>query len=121
MPDDFDRFPAAIYRDTVLAPLFEASKHHHAAALFRIHYAHGVMLAEQGIVPWPEMDKILAALRAIERELDLENMRYTGEHEDLFFTIEAELAKRVGAETAGRLHTARSRNDIDHTLFKMAL
>src|SRR5205814_8986379 len=67
MPDDFDRFPAAIYRDTVLAPLFEASKHHHAAALFRIHYAHGIMLAEQGIVPRPEMDRILAALRAIER------------------------------------------------------
>ena len=44
---DFDRFPAPVYRDTVLAPLFEASKRHHAGALFRIHYAHGLMLAEQ--------------------------------------------------------------------------
>src|SRR5262245_44109159 len=117
----FDRFPAPVYRDTVLAPLFEASKRHHAGALFRIHYAHGLMLAEQGVVGWEEMDRILAALRALERELDLDAMRYTGEHEDLFFAIEAELAKRVGAETAGRLHTARSRNDIDHTLFKIAL
>jgi argininosuccinate lyase len=120
MPD-FDRFPAPVYRDTVLAPLFEASKHHHAAALFRIHYAHGIMLAEQGIVPWAEMDKILAALRAIERDFDPKAQHYTGEHEDLFFVIEAALKAKVGAEVGGKLHTARSRNDIDHTLFKMAL
>src|SRR5262249_34992058 len=58
---------------------------------------------------------------AVERELDLAAMRYTGEHEDLFFVIEAALKARVGAEIGGKLHTARSRNDIDHTLFKMAL
>ena len=28
---------------------------------------------------------------------------------------------RIDPDTAGRLHTGRSRNDIDHTLFKMAL
>src|SRR5690606_33169384 len=44
-----------------------------------------------------------------------------GEVEDFFFLIEKELKARIGADTAGRLHTARSRNDIDHTLFKLGL
>ena len=46
---------------------------------------------------------------------------YTGEVEDFFFLIEAELRRRLGPDLAGRLHTGRSRNDIDHTLFKLAL
>ena len=44
---------------------------------------------------------------------------YTGEVEDFFFLVENELRKRLGPDLAGRLHTARSRNDIDHTLFKL--
>ena len=120
-PARYDRFPAAIYRDTVLAPLFEASKRYHARNLFRIHYAHGVMLAEQAIVPATEMGPIFAALRAIERDFDPDALRYEERHEDLFFAIEDLLKERVGGETAGKLHTARSRNDIDHTLFKLAL
>ncbi|MBL8838557.1 MAG: argininosuccinate lyase [Alphaproteobacteria bacterium] len=117
----FDKFPAPVYRETVLAPLFESSKRLHAAALFRVHYAHAVMLAEQNVVPSAEIDRILAALRDIERNFDLASVPYTGEHEDLFFVIEAELVRRLGPDLAGKLHTGRSRNDIDHTLFKMAL
>jgi argininosuccinate lyase len=118
---DYERFPAGVYRDTVLAPLFEASKRYHARNLFRIHYAHGVMLAEQSIVSDAEIGRIFAALRAIERDFDPAALRYDERHEDLFFAIEDLLKDRVGAEIAGKLHTARSRNDIDHTLFKLAL
>ncbi len=46
---------------------------------------------------------------------------YTGEHEDFFFYVEGELIRRLGVEVAGKLHTGRSRNDIDHTVFKLAL
>ena len=120
-PGSFDRFPAPVYRDTVLEPLFEQTKRLHAAALFRVHYAHALMLAEQAVVPAAEIDRILAALRAIERDFRPEAARYTGEHEDLFFLIEADLIRRLGPDLAGKLHTGRSRNDIDHTLFKMAL
>jgi argininosuccinate lyase len=48
-------------------------------------------------------------------------LAYTGEHEDFFFLVQHELERRLGVETAGKLHTGRSRNDIDHTVFKMAL
>ena len=46
---------------------------------------------------------------------------YTGEVEDFFFLVEGELKKRLGPDVAGRLHTGRSRNDIDHTLFRLRL
>ncbi|MDX2101013.1 MAG: argininosuccinate lyase, partial [Alphaproteobacteria bacterium] len=53
--------------------------------------------------------------------LDLDSLVYTGEHEDFFFWVESELRQRLGPDVAGRLHTGRSRNDIDHTVFKLAL
>ena len=116
-----EAFPAAVYKDTVLAPLFEGSKRHFFADLMRINYAHGVMLAETGVCDAADMTAILAALRDVEATLDIDAMTYTGEVEDLFFHVEGELNGRLGVDKAGRLHTGRSRNDMDHTVFKMGL
>ena len=46
-------------------------------------------------------------------------MRYDGTCEDLFFYVEQLLIAACGEEIAGRLHTARSRNDIDMTMYRM--
>jgi hypothetical protein len=46
------------------------------------------------------------ALKAIDRDLDVPSLTYTGEVEDFFFLIEAELRRRIGPDIAGRLHTA---------------
>ncbi len=121
MVADNSQFPADVYKDTVLAPLFDGSKVHFIGDLMRINFAHGVMLAEQDICAAEAMTKILAALRRIEGELDPEAMAYSGDFEDLFFYVEGELTKQLGADLAGMLHTGRSRNDMDHTVFKMQL
>ena len=118
---DASRFPAPAYKDTVLSPLFEGVKRHHFPYLMRINRAHGVMLGERGLLSADELKAILTGLAAIVDGLDLARIAYTGEHEDLYFLVEAELIKRIGADIAGKLHTGRSRNDIDHTVFKMAL
>ncbi|MDU8946221.1 argininosuccinate lyase [Ovoidimarina sediminis] len=120
MTDDHSTFPDPTYRDTVLAPLFEGVKAHYAAHMGAINRAHLVMLAETGIVPGPAAGDLARALAAIEAEIDVAALRYTGEHEDYFFLVEAELRARLG-DAGGALHTARSRNDMDHTVFKMAL
>ncbi|MEZ5766982.1 MAG: argininosuccinate lyase [Paracoccaceae bacterium] len=117
---DTSTFPDPTYRDTVLAPLFEGVKQHYAAHMGAINRAHLVMLAETGILPAEDAAKPAAALKAIDAEVDIAALTYTGEHEDYFFLVEAELRKRLG-DLGGALHTARSRNDMDHTLFKMAL
>lgn len=117
---DTSIFPDPTYRDTVLAPLFEGVKRHYAVHMGAINQAHLVMLAETGILPPEDAKQIARALREIETEVDIEALAYTGAHEDYFFLVEAELRARLG-DLGGALHTARSRNDMDHTLFKMAL
>jgi argininosuccinate lyase len=118
---DRTKFPDPVYTKTVLKPLFDGAKRHHALALQKIDRAHLVMLVETGIVPTEQGGRIAAALQAISREIDPEALSYTGEVEDFFFLMEKELKTRVGPDLGGRLHTARSRNDIDHTLFKLGL
>ncbi|MFD1881331.1 argininosuccinate lyase [Paracoccus pacificus] len=118
---DYDQFPDPTYARTVLAPLFEGAKRFHAGAFEAIDRAHLAMLAETGILPAADAARIAAALDQIAAGRDLDAMIYTGEVEDYFFYVERELKRRLGPDLGGRLHTARSRNDIDHTIFKMAL
>tara|TARA_R110002096_G_scaffold416576_2_gene619250 strand:+ start:67481 stop:68998 length:1518 start_codon:yes stop_codon:yes gene_type:complete len=118
---DNSTFPNETYKETVLAPLFDASKTAFADYHFRVNLAHCVMLTEQGILSKEQGAEILGSLIEIEQSLDLDTLTYTGEVEDYFFYVEGELIKRLGADLAGRLHTGRSRNDIDHTIFKMHL
>ncbi|MEM9371191.1 MAG: argininosuccinate lyase, partial [Pseudomonadota bacterium] len=117
---DSSVFPHPVYRETVLAPLFEGAKAHFAADMDLINRAHLVMLAETGILAPGDARAIARTLREIEETVDVGRLTYTGEHEDYFFLVEAELRRRLG-DLGGALHTARSRNDMDHTLFKMAL
>lgn len=121
MTSDNSEFPAPAYKDTVLAPLFDATKTQFWAQLMRINQAHGVMLAEQGICSEVEIGRILSALSDITADIDPAQMVYTGEVEDLFFEVEKRLGATLGVDLAGKLHTGRSRNDIDHTIFKMKL
>lgn len=116
-----DLFPAPVFKDTVLAPLFEGAKANFVDAFRRVDRAHCVMLHETGILTPEQAKNIARALADIERTLDLKTVTYTGEVEDLFFLIEHALKERLDADTAGRLHTGRSRNDIDHTIFKIVL
>ena len=117
---DRSTFPDATYKDTVLAPLFEGVKTHYAAHMAAINKAHLVMLSETAILTREQSSQIATALRDIDAETDVASLTYTGEHEDYFFVVEAALKAKLG-DTGGMLHTARSRNDMDHTLFKMAL
>ncbi len=116
---DTTKFPSPIYQETVLEPIFNAFKAEYYQDMLSVNYAHAVMLIEQGILTKREGQQIIAALKEIEQELDPQSLEYTGEYEDLFFYVEKQLISKIGIETAGKLHTGRSRNDINITLFKM--
>lgn len=118
-PRGDEGFPANVYAATVLAPLFEATKLHYAAHFRAIDRAHLVMAQECGVIAAGHATVIARGLDALDRELDPSKLQYTGEFEDFFFLREAALRDRVGADIAGRLHIGRSRNDIDHTVFKL--
>lgn len=116
---DSTKFPSPIYQATVLGPIFDAFKANYYEEMMAINYAHAIILMDQAIITRSEATQIMTALREIEAELNLDELEYTGEYEDLFFFIEKQLIKKIGIDVAGKLHTGRSRNDINITLFKM--
>ena len=113
-------FPAPIYRDTVLANIFADAQRLFLNSLIQIDYAHLVMLAEQAIVTPAVASACLHALDSLNLT-ELAHTPFDGTVEDLFFLVERRLIECCGIENAGRLHTARSRNDIDATMYRMVL
>ena len=106
------------YINHVLNENFEDAKVLFLTPLMAIHYAHLVMLADRGIVGASEARTLRDGLDSISVN-DIRTTPYDGTCEDLFFFIEQLLVKACGEEVAGRLHTARSRNDIDMTMYRM--
>ncbi|MBI4337245.1 MAG: argininosuccinate lyase [Chloroflexi bacterium] len=72
--------------------------------------AHARMLARQGIIGEKDAELIVMGLAAIRQEIEQGEFPWREELEDLHMNIEARLHQQIG-EAAGRLHTARSRND----------
>jgi argininosuccinate lyase len=80
--------------------------------------AHAAMLAEQGIIAAADADKIAQGLDAILSEIEAGTFRFERALEDIHMNVESRLAALIGP-AAGRLHTARSRNDQVATDFKL--
>ncbi|MFD1745146.1 argininosuccinate lyase [Rhizobium helianthi] len=72
--------------------------------------AHATMLAKQGIISVEDKDKIVEGLNTILSEIREGRFEFSRKLEDIHMNIEARLAALIGP-AAGRLHTARSRND----------
>jgi len=72
--------------------------------------AHARMLVKQTIISTDDGDKILKGLDTILSEIEAGEFKFSRALEDIHMNIEARLAELIG-EAAGRLHTARSRND----------
>ena len=99
-PDDLvQRYTASIETDLLLYRYdLEGSR------------AHARMLAAQGIIAEADATEILRGLDQIEEEIDAGAFDLRPELEDIHMHVEARLAEIIGP-AAGRLHTARSRND----------
>ena len=111
------RFDPA-YVSHVLNENFEDAKARFLSPLIAIHHAHLIMLADRGIVSAADARTLARALDAIPLQ-EVRCAAYDGTCEDLFFYVERLLARACGGDVAGRLHTARSRNDIDMTMYRM--
>ncbi len=72
--------------------------------------AHCEMLMQQKIITAQDGKKILIGLSQILDEIENSNFKFSNDLEDIHTHIESRLSEIIG-DTAGRLHTARSRND----------
>jgi argininosuccinate lyase len=73
--------------------------------------AHARMLARQGIIPEADAEQIVRGLETILGEIERGAFVWDQSQEDIHMAVEARLTALVGPEPAGKLHTARSRND----------
>ena len=72
--------------------------------------AHARMLAKQGIVSGKDVESIIHGLTLVQKEMEEGVFPWKPELEDVHMNVEARLFEIIG-DAAGRLHTARSRND----------
>ena len=72
--------------------------------------AHARMLGKQKIINKKEQSAIVSGLKAIERDIEKNKVVFSKKLEDIHMNIESLLFKKIG-KVAGKLHTARSRND----------
>ncbi len=72
--------------------------------------AHATMLAAQGIITDADAKSIIEGLDTISSEIEAGDFEFSAKLEDIHMNIEARLRDLIGP-AAGRLHTARSRND----------
>jgi argininosuccinate lyase len=80
--------------------------------------AHAQMLAEAGILTEDDRDQIVAGLQAVLGEIESRKFNFSRALEDIHMNVESRLKELIG-EAAGRLHTARSRNDQVATDFRL--
>ena len=72
--------------------------------------AHVRMLSKQGIITQEDAGQIISGLQSIAEEIESGELVFGPEFEDIHMSIENRLFEKIGA-VAGKLHTARSRND----------
>lgn len=117
---DGTAFPGKVYVETLLKPVFYDQKEHLFEAMFSIHKAHTTMLAEQGIITKEEAAVILQGVEQVEKE-GKGHLEYTEECEDLFFLVESRIGEIIGDELAGKMHIAKSRNDMGEAMYRIVL
>jgi argininosuccinate lyase len=125
MPDQKDRVESPTTRGLDARALAYSASIAYDRRLYRhdiaASIAHARMLAKQGIIAGDDAESILGGLEDIRDEIERGGFPFRKELEDIHLNIEVRLREKIG-QAAGRLHTARSRNDqiaTDMRLFVM--
>src|SRR5204862_6662851 len=103
----FARGPAAIMEEINASIAFDQRLYAQDIAASK---AHARMLATRQIITQADAEAIIAGLDRIKGEIDQGTFTFSRSLEDIHMNVEARLKELIG-EAAGRLHTARSRND----------
>ncbi len=80
--------------------------------------AHAEMLVDAAILSKADGKKIISGLKQVQKEIETDQFTFSRQLEDIHMNVESRLRELIG-DAAGRLHTARSRNDQVATDFKL--
>ena len=104
--------------DYLVTPRLTSNLEASYAAMMRINRAHVVMLAEERIIDRRAAGALLRCLTEME-SAGPDCVTLDPAKEDLYFNLEAEVIRRIGADVGGQMHTGRSRNDLGATVQRM--
>ncbi len=111
----FDENPAAIMEEINASIDFDRHLYRQDIAASKVHAA---MLAKQGIITADDAASIAHGLDTILSEIEAGKFSFKRALEDIHMNVESRLSELIGP-AAGRLHTARSRNDQVATDFRL--
>ncbi len=86
-----------------------------------VNEAHVIMLNKVGILNLEDTIKILKALESFYEKWVKDSIQLNPELEDIHFNIESYLINKLGVRIGGKVHTARSRNDLIATDIRLYL
>lgn len=118
--EDGRSFPGKVYVEALLKPIFNDQRDFLFDAMFALHRAHVVMLKEQNLLPKDEAREIMRGLDEL-IQMNRAEIEYDPNYEDLFFMVESKLGNLIGDELAGKVHLARSRNDMGEGMYRYVL
>ncbi|CDQ19014.1 argininosuccinate lyase [Halobacillus karajensis] len=118
--EDGTGFPGKTYVNELLKPVFKDQSEYLFDAMFMIHRAHTTMLKEQKMIKDDEAKKILNGVNKVS-QMKKEELQYDPVYEDLFFLVESKIAELIGPDLAGKMHMAKSRNDMGEAMYRLVL
>lgn len=118
MRERFKAKPDAVMCKYLFGPTIQGDCQRSFYNMGRMNLAHALMLRRQGIIPEEDAKTIIKALVDLLRQGPA-CFTVDPEMEDYYMNTENYLISQIGVEVAGKLHTARSRNDLHSTVARM--
>ncbi|WP_257352116.1 argininosuccinate lyase [Pseudalkalibacillus decolorationis] len=113
-------FPGKTFTNDLLMPLFQDQRENLFEAMMMVHNAHTIMLEEQQLISKEEAKTILDGIAQISK-MERTTLNYSTQYEDLFFLVESKIGQVIGDELAGKMHIAKSRNDMGETMYRIVI
>jgi len=115
--------PNPVLFELLYQPSYEKDRLHVLPRLIAVDAAHVVMLAERALVPPETAGKLLGWNRELAERLRAGEDLFGSppSHRGLYFLYEGSYVEELGPEVGGAAHLARSRNDINATVYRMRL
>lgn len=108
-----------VYVEVVLEPGFAFARERLAGYMLEVNVAHVLTMLKEGHLSQEDGRALLRVIGPM-MEQRITPDRFDPAFEDLFFMIEAEVAKAAGDDAVGSMHLGMSRNDLDTAMFRMA-
>lgn len=118
MRERLTKEPSDIVCKYIFSPSIESESQRSFENMIDINIAHALMLEKQRIISSQDAKVLCQSLLRILSE-GAESIPLSSAYEDYYFNFEKRIIDIAGIDVGGRLHTARSRNDLNSTLIRM--